>query len=76
MCQYIINTAWINELVRINEFVRISEQPIKSYCYMVVGNFKGTDGVPKTMSCLAAHLQWNIRFVSWLNPVESLWRAS
>ena len=45
-------------------------------CYMVVGNFKGTASVPKTMSCLAAHLQWDIRFVSWLNPIESLWRAS
>ena len=27
------------------------------HCYMVVGNFKATNSVPKTISCLAAHLQ-------------------
>ena len=42
----------------------------------IVGNFKSTDSVLKTMSRLASHLQWDIRFATWLNPIKSLWRGS
>ena len=45
------------------------------FCYMVVGNFKGMDSVLKTMSHCAAHLQWDIRFVTRLNLIESLRRS-
>ena len=45
-------------------------------CYMVVGNFNGIDSVLKIMSHCASHLQWVIRFVTCLNPIESLWRRS
>ena len=51
---------------------------------MVTDYFKGTnsvlktwpDSVLKTMSHCAAHLQWDIRFVTRLNPTESLQRGS
>ena len=43
---------------------------------MVVGNFKGTDSVIKATSHYAANLQWDIQFVTWLSPIESLWRGS
>ena len=49
---------------------------INANCYMVVGNFKRIDSVLKSMSCLAAHLEWDVRFVTWRNPMENLWRRS
>ena len=37
-------------------------------------HFKGTDSVLKVIC--AALLKWDIRSVTWLNPIESLWRGS
>ena len=43
---------------------------------MVAGYFKGTDSVLKAMSHCATHLQWDIRFVTWLNSIQRLRRGS
>ena len=39
---------------------------------MVEGNFKGTNSVLKIVSRCAAHLQWDVQFVTWLNSIEGL----
>ena len=44
--------------------------------YMVADYFKGTESVLKTTSQGGAHLKGEICFVTWFNPVKSLWTRS
>ena len=48
----------------------------KYCCYMVGDYFKGTEGALKSMLHHSAPSQCNNQIVTWLNPIESLWRAS
>ena len=67
-----------HKIVEVINFTVVTHRQMKSSVensrirYTVAGYFKGTNSVLKTMSHCdsASHLQWNIQFVTWLNPIK------